>query len=180
MLIRSAMKFGVGGLVGAAATVSVLLGSNFWTYSRLTNEVEIGLIEFQKVDGGYRATLSSPYSEQDEFLLAGDEWQLDTKLIKWKAWATLLGKDPLFQLDRISGRYSNIEQARNGKPTLVALTETSAFDLWSWARDYPDLLFMVDAQYGSSVFLPMHNGAAYRITMSNTGVLARRVENTNE
>jgi hypothetical protein len=87
-----------------------------------------------------------------------------------------LGRDTLYQLDRISGRYVDARRARTERPSLVDLRGPQWLDLWALARDYPQALFMIDAQYGSSVFLPMRDGATYRISMSSTGVLARRTD----
>jgi hypothetical protein len=156
--------------------ITLLLGGNLWTYSRLTHEVQVGEIRFEKQDGGYLATFAMPDGPKKQFVLKGDEWQLDTRIVKWRSWATLLGKDTLFRLDRISGRYRDPGRAARELPSLVDLRESPWPDIWSMARDYPKLMFMVDAEYGSSVFLPMRDGESYRITMSDTGVLARRVE----
>ena len=158
-MLRSTLKLGVSGALGAIAGVGLLLGSNFWTFSRLTHESDVGTISFR---------------------LAGDEWQLDTRVIKWKAWTNLLGKDTFYQLDRFAGRYQDARVALNSPPSLVDLRDSPVIDIWELARDYPDTLFMVDAQYGSSVFLPMRDGYTYRISMSNSGVLARRIESTNQ
>jgi len=179
-LLRSAFKFGLTGLGGGLAAVALLLGSNFWGYSRLTHESEVGAIEFKRQGDVYLAVLSTPHNDKKSFTLKGDEWQLDTRLIKWKAWATLLGKDTLYQLDRISGRYRDAQKQLEERPSLVDLRENGVVDVWALARDYPDILFMIDAQYGSSVFLPMEDGVSYRITMSNTGVLARRANGVTD
>ena len=49
-------------------------------------------------------------AQMDRFLtLRGDEWQMDARVVNWKPPATLLGLDPIYQLDRLSGRYSDID-----------------------------------------------------------------------
>ena len=175
-MLRSAIKFALTSVTGTVAAIAIVLGGNYWTYSRLTHEVEVGVIAFERQGDGYLASFVTGNNDPQYFVLKGDEWQLDTRLIKWKSWATLLGKDTLYQLDRISGRYRDARKAREELPSLADLGGPGLLDLWTLARDYPDVFFMVDAQYGSSVFLPMEDGVSYRISMSNTGVLARRIE----
>lgn len=176
VLFKSVFKVGIGGIGGAILAFSVLLGGNLWTYARLTHEAEVGTISFTQRQDSYLATISFPDQPTRQFDLKGDEWQLDTRILKWKPWATLLGKDTYYQLDRVSGRYRDPEQARNTLPSVADLRDAKWLDIWGLARDYPSLLFMVDAEYGSSVFLPILDGVSYRITMSDSGVLARRIE----
>lgn len=180
-MIRSVLKMGVSGVLGVVLGSMLLLGSNLWTYTRLTNESEIGTIRFSALGGErYLVTLNLVDGDERSFELAGDEWQLDTRIIKWKAWANLLGRDTFFQLDRVSGRYSDAQMAQQATPSLVDLRDSSSLDLWSMAHQYPDTLFMIDAQYGSSVFLPMYDGAGYRIGMASSGVLARPIDGKPE
>jgi len=178
LLVRSAIKLGLTGATGAIAAIMLLLGGNLWSYSRLTHEADIGVISFVKHNDGFQVSLAIPEQGTQYFELKGDQWQLDTRIIKWKAWATLLGQDTLYQLDRVTGRYQDADMARRSMPTLIDLGSADMVDIWALARRFPDLFFMVDAQYGSSVFLPMEDRVSYRLSMSNTGVLARRVEET--
>ena len=177
-MLHAAVKFGFAGVFGAIVGAVVLVGSNLWTYSRLTHEADVGSISFQALGPELYQVVFVDASSGDRrrFQLAGDEWQLDTRIIKWTSWVNLLGRDTLYQLDRISGRYVDARRALAQPPTLVDLRGSQWLDLWELARDYPKALFVVDAQYGSSVFLPMQDGASYRISMSNTGVLARRTD----
>ena len=44
------------------------------------------------------------------FEILGDEWQMDARVVTWKPPMTMLGLDPIFQLDRLSGRYAEVEE----------------------------------------------------------------------
>ena len=55
--------------------------------------------------------------------LRGDEWQMDARVVNWKPPATLLGLDPIYQLDRLSGRYSDIMTRVNEQRTVHALSD---------------------------------------------------------
>jgi hypothetical protein len=55
------------------------------------------------------------------------------------------------------------------------LTDDRGIDVWAFARDGADWLPGIDAVYGSSVFLPMGDGQRYVVTLSRTGLVARRM-----
>ncbi|MGH8040659.1 MAG: hypothetical protein ACREPN_01300, partial [Rudaea sp.] len=62
--------------------------------------------------------------------LRGDEWQLDARVIKWTPRAVTLGAQPLYRLDRLSGRYRDATKAQNTLPSVVDLAGESPVDLW--------------------------------------------------
>jgi hypothetical protein len=85
----------------------------------------------------------------------------------------LLGSDPVYRLDRLSGRYRDIKQARTALPSLHPLTENSGVDLWALFNDGQDWIPGIDAVFGSAVYLPMDHQAVYHITLSHKGLVAR-------
>jgi hypothetical protein len=171
-------------LAGAAAgvvAISGLSGLNIYTYQRFTNETPVALLSFRQLaDGQYEAKFEPVGQPSSRYLLRGDEWQMDVRMIKWTDWLTFLGEDPLFRFDRLSGRYSDVGDALQKPPTMHALGDDSGLDLWAFARDSGDWLPGIDAVYGSSVFLPMQDGLSYEVTMSVTGLLARPVSEDSE
>ena len=100
----------------------------------------------------FRATLTQvPSGEMQMFVLAGDEWQLDARVLKWKGWANLLGLDAQYRLERVSGRYRDIEQERTDERTVYALSENPGIDLWTMLDAViRSWLPFVDAVYGSA------------------------------
>ncbi len=114
--------------------------------------------------------------EPDRLLpLRGDEWQMDARVVNWKPPATLLGLDPVYQLERLSGRYSTVGDEMTRQRTVHALSEEMTLDIWQVARRFPKLLPGVDAYYGSATYLPMADGARYEVSISRTGLVARPV-----
>jgi hypothetical protein len=105
--------------------------------------------------------------------LRGDEWQLDAQILTWHGYANLLGLDSYYRLHRLSGRYKDIEQEATAPRTVHALATDDRIDLWSYANEYKDWMSMVDATYGSAVFLPMNDTARYSISISRNGLVAR-------
>ncbi len=170
---------GGSGLMGllllAVAGFLFVISLNLHTYARLTHEEPVAEIVFEaRGPQQYRATLAEvPSGEMQLFMLAGDEWQLDARVLKWKGWANLLGFDAQYRLERIGGRYRDIEQERNGQRTVYPLSENPGLDLWMLSTRYPQWLPFVDAVYGSATYMPMADGARYEISITQSGLIAR-------
>jgi hypothetical protein len=158
----------------ALATASVLLFMSYLGYSRLTAEQLVGVIEFSRsAPEEFTARLMID-GEIDRLLtLRGDEWQLDARVVTWKPPATILGLEPVYQLERLSGRYSTVERERSEPRTVHALAVERPLDLWSLARNFPKLTPGIDAYYGTATYLPMADGARFRVTLSRDALIAR-------
>ena len=107
------------------------------------------------------------------FSMRGDEWQLDARVLTWKPPATVLGLDPVYRLERLSGRYTNIERERSEPRTVYALANERPLDIWSFAREYPRFAPGVDAFYGTATYLPIADGARFQVTLSRDALIAR-------
>lgn len=168
-------------LLGIAALLFVV-SLNLHTYARLTHEEPIAEIVFEaRGPQQYRATLAEiPSGEMQMFMLAGDEWQLDARVLKWQGWANLLGLDAQYRLERVGGRYRDIEQERTGERTVYALSENPGLDLWMMSTSYPQWLPFVDAVYGSATYMPMAEGARYEISITQSGLIARPINQAAE
>ena len=165
----------MGALLLAGAALFFVVSLNLHTYNRLTYEQPVAEIVFEaRGPQSFRATLAQvPSGELQMFMLAGDEWQLDARVLKWKGWANLLGLDAQYRLERVSGRYRDIAQERNDERTVYGLSENPGLDLWTMSIDHKRWLPFVDAVYGSAVYLPMADGARYVVTVTQSGLLAR-------
>lgn len=164
-----------GALMLAAAAVFFILSSNLHTYARLTHEAPVAQIVFEaRGPQRFRATLAQvPSGEMQTFMLAGDEWQLDARMLKWRGWAGLLGLNARYRLERVSGRYRDIEQERRNERTVYALSDNPGLDLWRLSADYPRWLPFVDAMYGSATYLPMADAARFEVSITPSGLIAR-------
>ena len=152
-----------------------LLAMNLHSYQRLNHEQAIAEIRFSKVapqrfQAELRLADADNYSNYD---IMGDEWQLDARILKWKPPATLLGIDARYRLERLSGRYRVIEQERSQARSVYALSEDQGMDLWSLIGRLREYLPWMDAYYGSATYLPMKNGAHFEIRVTQSGLLAR-------
>lgn len=173
--ILGGMAHGSAGLIFLLAAVcAALLGTNLRTYQRLAYEQPAGELQLTK-DGErqFDAVLTYPDGERASFLLRGDEWQVDARVLKWHAFANLVGFDAAYRLERISGRYTRVEDERTEPRTVYDLHAPGRIDPWELVHRYRSWVPWLDALYGSATFLPMADGALYEIKVSQSGLVAR-------
>lgn len=170
-----------GVLHGATALVLILLGvcaaliaANMRTYQRLSFEQAAGELQLNRTgQREFNAVLTYPSGERANFALRGDEWQVDARVLKWHAFANLVGFDTAYRLERISGRYSRVEDERTQARSVYALNPPQRIDPWDLVQRYHSWIPWMDARYGSATFLPMADGALYEIHVSQSGLIAR-------
>jgi hypothetical protein len=144
------------------------------TYERLTHEQPAAEIMLSRLgDRYYRATLTYPSNLTQSFELRGDEWQIDARVLKWRGLANIAGFDTVYRLERIGGRYRDIDSERGAPRTVHVLNEPARIDAWELARRYREYVPWVDALSGSATFLPMADGALYQVSVSQSGLVAR-------
>jgi hypothetical protein len=178
--IRRRRVFG-GMLIGATALVLILLSAvaaliaaNLLTYQRLSFEQPAGELQLTRTgDREFNAVLTYPSGEHANFALRGDEWQIDARVLKWHAFANLVGFDSAYRLDRIGGRYTRLEDERSQPRSVYSLNQPQRIDLWDLVHRYHSWVPWMDALYGSATFLPMADGALYEIKVSQSGLVAR-------
>ena len=165
----------VGCLVSAAvAGAGAVLLLSYASYSRLVEEQHISMIEFRRISPQeFQARLMLPGREDQFYVLRGDEWQMDAKVVTWRPPMTILGLDPIYQLDRLSGRYGEIDREQNELRTVHSLAPAIPTDVWRIARQFPLLTPGIDAHYGTATFVPMADGARYEVTLSRDALIAR-------
>jgi hypothetical protein len=166
---------GLLGLVLVCVGIIVLLvGMNLYTYHRFTQETPVASVSFEMLaPQQFHVTLAANGDAPQLLRLHGDEWQLDVRLIKWQGMATIFGADPVYRMDRLSGRYRQTEQEVRELRTIYDLGVEHGLDLWSVASKYKTWLPWVDAIYGSAVYMPMADKASYTVTMASTGLVVR-------
>lgn len=124
----------------------------------------------------FAATLRFPDGRELAFDLAGDELYVDAHILKWKPVANLVGLHTAYELDRVAGRYRNIDQERNGVRTVYSLARTRAVDLFGLRQQHAFLEPLLDAEYGSATFVPVNRAAELELRVSTTGLLVRELK----
>jgi hypothetical protein len=171
--VGAVMRLLLGSVFALVALMMLSVGANLRTYQRLTYEAPAATLAFRKVSDRYWSveleTQDGAYRALD---LRGDEWQLDARIIKWHGLGVVLGLDTLWRLERMSGRYRDLEAERSAPRTVHGLSGPApGLDLWLVAQG--GWLPLVDASYGSSVYLPAAEGARYEVKVSASGLVAR-------
>lgn len=161
------------GLV-ACTIIALLSLLDVLSYKQLLSETPIATISMYEVKPQhFDVTLIATGSEKEQrFEMHGDQWQLDARLLTWAGPIAALGKKPLYRLDRISGRYISLEQARNAEQSVYGLESSGAIDIWQILKVIPS---WIDANYGSAVYMPMENGAVYSVYLTSKGMNVRPV-----
>jgi len=165
LMLALSLLFGV-------ITISIQ-GYNSFTREELAAYVEIIPLQQQS----FTARIILPDGEEKQYVLEGDEFYLDAHILKWKSIANLLGIHTLYELDRVSGRYTGIEDETNKKRTVYSLGEKRMIDIFKMRLQYPFLSFLVDAEYGSASFVAVKKQRKLNVMVSTTGLLIRDVEN---
>ena len=158
----------------AVCGAGVVLLITVMSYARLTDEQLVAEIEFRRISPQeFQARLMIPGTEDRSYVLRGDEWQMDAKILTWRPPATILGLDPMFQLDRLSGRYAEVDREVSEARTAHSLAPAIPVDAWRTARRFPFLAPGVDAYYGTATYVPMADGARYEVSLSRDALIAR-------
>lgn len=172
-LSGSGLSLSGAGLLALAA-VAVALFAGLYTYQRLTYEQTVAELRFKRIaDGHYQVRITEPNRAAQTFQLQGDEWQLDARIVKWHGAANLLGLDPFYRLERLSGRYRDARQEQNRPRRVHALAKDAGLDLWDMTQRYGRWLPWLDVSYGSATYMPMAEDARYQVKLTTTGLLAR-------
>lgn len=169
---------GSGGILAGVILLALValvagVGINLRSYHRLTYERPVATLAFARLaPQEFHVTLTESGGRAVTATLRGDEWELSARVLKWSGVANLLGFNALYHLDRLEGRYQSIDQERQDYHSVVDLSGSHGLDIWSFARAHAWLPW-VDTSYGSAAYMPMADGAVYRVSLSQSGLVAR-------
>ena len=173
-LLGGAMRGATGLVLILLSACAALIAANLRTYQRLTSEQPAAELQFTRTaEREFNAILTYPGGERANFALRGDEWQVDARVLKWHAFANMVGFDTAYRLERIGGRYTRVEDERAQPRTVYSLNPTQRIDPWDLVHRYHSWVPWIDALYGSATYLPMADGALFEIKVSQSGLVAR-------
>jgi type II secretory pathway pseudopilin PulG len=173
-LVRGTLYLLSGGVLVLIVVAAVLVAANLVTYARLTHEQEAARVTTRQVaERQFAVSVQTRDLPPRHYSLRGDEWQIDARVLKWRAVGNLLGFDTVYRLERLSGRYGDIQSERSAPRTVHELAQDPGVDFWSVARRYHQYLPLADALYGSAAYVPMAEGAEYVVTVSASGLVVR-------
>jgi hypothetical protein len=156
-----------------AALCLVLLGAT-QGYRALTREDVACEVHVQPTGAqSFRARFIFPDGHQVEHDLKGDQLYVDAHILKWKPWANILGLHTAYELDRVAGRYSSLDDERDKARTVASIAASKRLDLFDLRRRYAGLGVLVDTDYGSATFVDVRSPAVVEVRVSTTGLLVR-------
>jgi hypothetical protein len=176
-LLGGALRLLAGFLLLAAGTLAGAVSLGMMGYRALTHE-EVAARVSVKPAGPQRfhATVRFPDGRETSYELAGDEVYMDARILKWHPYANMIGLHTAYELDRVAGRYRDLNDERTAPRTVHALGRDKPVDLYGLSRHYSFLAPVVDAEYGSGTFVPVTRPAEFEVRVSTTGLLVREVK----
>ena len=149
-LCSVALALGLLGLAALAAALS--LGTQ--GYRALTREETAALITLERTGPQLiTAHFRFPDGREATFTVAGDELYVDAHILKWHPLANLIGLHTGYELDRVAGRYTSLEDEQSKPRTVFPLAQPKPVNLFDLAQRYPFLAPLVDDHYGYATFL---------------------------
>lgn len=160
----------IGGLAGMVALG--MPGYKTLTKEEVAAKISVSPIASQR----FAATLKYPDGRTANYMIAGDEIYVDAHILKWHPLANFFGLHTAYELDRIGGRYRDIEQERTAERTLIPLSLDKSVNIFSLRQRHTFLAPLLDAKYGSAAFVPVIRPAELELRVSTTGLLIRELE----
>jgi hypothetical protein len=183
-LAHGGLHAGTGLLLGLTALCVGLVVMNTQSYARLTQErpvAEVTVAALHPALQTYRVTVrrldgTRIVSTCD---IQGDEWVMSAAVQKWRPWVNILGLDSTYTLDQLANKYFSAARG-NGHPITAcdlsgpvpAANRFVPGGLVTW------LMGRAQAQqrrFGSAAYMPLTDGAIYRVVMTQSGLNADAV-----
>lgn len=150
---------------------TLAIAINVAGYQSLEGMQTVATVSTQRqADQRWYVRLQSPGKNTVAETLTGDQWQVDARIIRFSGPLRWLGVAPGYRLERLSGRYTSLEQERAAPRSVIGLGEASWPDLWELDQTFN--VPFVEGVYGNATFMPMRDGAMFDIRLSASGLVA--------
>lgn len=170
-----------GTVLALAALCFGLIVLNTQSYARLTAErpvaevtvaalhpaLQLYQVTVRRLDGTNIVTSCN---------IQGDEWLMSAAVQKWQPWVNILGLDSTYSLDQIANKY--FSAARGNGRAITACDLRAPMPAWMPRGLAGWLVTQVQAsqrRFGSAVYMPLTDGAIYRVIMTQSGLNAESV-----
>lgn len=176
---RALGGFTGGLLMLAAAGAALLVGFDVQTYYRLTYEQPVATVDLHQAGNKiFDVTIDQPAAsgsaaQSENYRVAGDEWRIEARVLKWKPWANMLGLNARYRLNRLAGEYADATAERDGEHSVYDLHRPGDDNAVSRLSRRLDRAQIIDTVYGSATLMPMADNARYEVWMTQSGLLAR-------
>lgn len=157
-------------------TLTGMVALGIQGYQTLTREEVAARISVSPVaPQRFAASFHYPDGRVANYMIAGDEIYVDAHILKWQPLANLFGLHTAYELDRVGGRYRDIEQERTAERTIHTLSQDKPVNLFGLRQRHTFLALLLDAKYGSATFVPVIQPAELELRVSTTGLLIREL-----
>lgn len=181
--MRKRKWLGTAGTSGSAAlclSLSALggtLGVSTQGYRALTSEeVAVTVTTVPTGPSSFQAFVEFADGRDTTFVVQGDQVMVDAHILKWRYFSNVLGLRTQYELDRLQGRYIDIEDERTRERTVHSLKSDKPVDLFDLVQRYSYLALLVDAEYGSATYIDVREPARFQVLVSTTGLLVREID----
>ena len=176
--MRRLIRISVSLAVTAVFGFVVLLAASVYSFHALTDETLIAELEFDRVgEQSFVAHLrTADFCSEQQFPVFGDQWRVDAQFLKWQYWASLIGLESQYRLERLEGRYRDVDEQNKYGTLAHALAPPSAIDIGALAGRLGKVNFLADASYGSSIYHDIDPEQVYLVYKSPTGLFTRTQE----
>ncbi len=175
---RATFGLGGGGALTIAGLAVGLIGLNLQGYARLTYEVPLAVVTVHAVNPSQKVfNVTVARLDETHFVqtctLQGDAWEIGGRFQKWKAWANEIGLNSTYTLDQISNRYNRAADGDGQRITACDLKAPQP----KVSQYLPDFvvqwvlknMLVEDRFFGSASFMPMADGAEYKVIATQFG-----------
>jgi hypothetical protein len=168
----------IGGTSATAiGLVLSLVALNTQLFSQLTHEGPVANVMVKAIDPAqdkYLVTVKRLDGQipDQSCLVQGDEWLIGGRVQKWKPWANVLGLDATYTLDQVSNKYSTAERGNGKLITSCDLKGTPVVNQYvpdAWLPWMLDHFYTEDRRFGSANYMPLADGAVYKIVITQSG-----------
>lgn len=173
-LIKTTIHLSMASLLLLAAAAVTTLTIAVRGYRAFTHEEIVAIVRTVPLSPqSFRSDFQFPDGRLASFTLNGDQLYVDAHVLKWKPIANIFGLHTLYELDRVTGRYTRLEDERRQPRTVHSLAQKKVVDLFELRRRYAALAPLFDAEYGSATFITAEAPGAFEIHVSTNGLLVR-------
>lgn len=166
-LTLAMLMFSLAGLFGTIAIATQ-------GYRALTREEVAVVVNIQPTEPKkFNARFRFPDGREATFDLAGNEFYVDAHILKWKPIVNFLGLHTAYELDRVAGRYTKLEDEQASVRTVFTIAKDKPVDMFKLCQRYPLFALLVDAEYGSATFIIAEKASEFELRVSTTGLLIR-------
>jgi hypothetical protein len=161
-------------LAALSGTISIAIqGYNALTREEIAATVKIEPTGNQK----FTARFVMPDGSENTFSLSGDQLYVDAHILKWKPLVNIFGLHTSYELDRVGGRYASLSDEKTKPRTVFSLAKEKPINLnmYDLRQKFSMLTPFLDAEYGSATFINTNKAEEFKVIVSTTGLLIRKI-----